>query len=682
MYLHCVARFGAIWHGPLPSKNVYSIIRMKGNRMPVEPDAVPAAEGRLDSWKEIAAYLRKGLRTVQRWERTEGLPVRRLGQGSVFAYKSELDAWWRTHSRTLAEEPETAISPASELPRVRRAFSKQVIAIALGAATAAALSVWSLRPRALEMYRAVPLTADHGWESAAAFSPDGRRIAYLWAPPEARAHVYLKTIGSDSKTRLTSGPDREASPVWSADSRSIAFIRFATDHWKVMRIGETGGAETQIAEVTLGTKLVWTADGQWLIAVDGPAKQRSIIAIAVADGTKHALTKPFEFGYAGFGISPDARRLIFSYAGPGSVAVYELPLGFGLTPVGEPRAILTERLWISEMEVARDARHIVYVDGSWDEGSLKRLWLSPRSKAETVYATLDRLLNPALSPDSRRIAFAATKPDHVEIWQKSLSDPAAAPSALLSSTHSEMNPQYSPDGRLIAFHSTRTGASEIWIADRDGANARRLTYTNARNTATPRWSPDGKWIAFESNQSGPGDVYIIPIAGGPARRLTDDPAIDAIPRWSRDGRFIYFVSYRTGRYEVWKVDAAGGKPVQVTHDGGFVAVESADGRYLYYSQTRNYGPVFRMPLTGGPSEEVIPDIRGLFFTVTERGIYFESRGAIWFWDAASRRTTKIFQPAKPMGVGMDVSPDGQTLLFTQVDRDTSGADLYLIDGFR
>jgi Tol biopolymer transport system component len=649
--------------------------------MPVEPDAVPAAEGRLDSWKEIAAYLRKGLRTVQRWEQTEGLPVRRLGQGSVFAYKTELDAWWRGHSRTVAAEPETAISPAIELPRVRRTFPKRVIAIALAAAATAALLIWSLRPRALEMYRAVPLTSDHGWEKAAAFSPDSRRIAYIWAPPGAPTHVYLKTIGSDAKSPLTSGREPEGSPVWSPDGRWIAFIRYATDHCKVMLIAETGGAETQIAEVTFGTKLVWTADGQWLIAVDGPAKQRSIVAISVADGAKHALTMPFEFGYAGFGISPDARRLIFTYAGPGSVAVYELPLGFGLTPTGNPRAI-TEPLWISEMQVARDARQIVYVDGSWDEGSLKRLWLAPDSKPETIYATLDRFLNPVFSPDSRRIVFAATKPDHVEICQKSLSDPTAAAAPLLSSTHSEMNPQYSPDGRSIAFHSTRTGTSEIWIADRDGANPHRLTYTNARTTATPRWSPDGKWIAFESNQSGPGDVYIIPSAGGPPRRLTDDPAIDAIPRWSRDGRFIYFVSYRTGRFEVWKVAASGGKPMQVTHEGGFVAVESTDGRYLYYSQTRNYGPVFRMPIAGGPSEEVIPDIRGLFFTVTPRGIYFESRGAIWFWDEASRQTTEIFRPAKPMGVGMDVSPDGQTLLFTQLDRDTSGADLYLIDGFR
>jgi TolB-like protein/Flp pilus assembly protein TadD len=54
-------------------------------------------EGRLDSWKEIAAHLGRSVRTVQRWERQEGLPVHRLQHeklGSVYAFASELDAWW------------------------------------------------------------------------------------------------------------------------------------------------------------------------------------------------------------------------------------------------------------------------------------------------------------------------------------------------------------------------------------------------------------------------------------------------------------------------------------------------------------------------------------------------------------------------------------------------------------
>jgi hypothetical protein len=55
----------------------------------------------LEGWKAIADHLDKTERTVQRWEKTKGLPVRRLKSGSpeeqsrVLAYKSELDAWWQ-----------------------------------------------------------------------------------------------------------------------------------------------------------------------------------------------------------------------------------------------------------------------------------------------------------------------------------------------------------------------------------------------------------------------------------------------------------------------------------------------------------------------------------------------------------------------------------------------------------
>ena len=70
--------------------------------MPIEEpgpasQAIGDARGpRLDSWKEIAAHLGRDVRTVQRWEARDGLPVRRLQHskaGSVFAYAAELDAW-------------------------------------------------------------------------------------------------------------------------------------------------------------------------------------------------------------------------------------------------------------------------------------------------------------------------------------------------------------------------------------------------------------------------------------------------------------------------------------------------------------------------------------------------------------------------------------------------------------
>ena len=61
---------------------------------------------RLDSWKAIAAYLRRTERTARRWERQEGLPVHRLShhdRSSVYALKSELDAWRAARSHRYAE---------------------------------------------------------------------------------------------------------------------------------------------------------------------------------------------------------------------------------------------------------------------------------------------------------------------------------------------------------------------------------------------------------------------------------------------------------------------------------------------------------------------------------------------------------------------------------------------------
>jgi TolB-like protein/Tfp pilus assembly protein PilF len=59
-------------------------------------NGVPAHSRRLESWKEIAAYLGRDVRTVQRWERRDGLPIHRLQHrklGSVFAHTAELDTW-------------------------------------------------------------------------------------------------------------------------------------------------------------------------------------------------------------------------------------------------------------------------------------------------------------------------------------------------------------------------------------------------------------------------------------------------------------------------------------------------------------------------------------------------------------------------------------------------------------
>jgi TolB-like protein/Tfp pilus assembly protein PilF len=99
---------------------------MSGATQPVrfEPQQ-PSAADRLDSWKEIAVYLKRSVRSVRRWESEEGLPVHRhqhQSSGTVYAFKAELDAWWANRSAELgsgiaaAEEPATAARSASKSP--------------------------------------------------------------------------------------------------------------------------------------------------------------------------------------------------------------------------------------------------------------------------------------------------------------------------------------------------------------------------------------------------------------------------------------------------------------------------------------------------------------------------------------------------------------------------------------
>jgi TolB-like protein/cytochrome c-type biogenesis protein CcmH/NrfG len=98
-----------------------------------------AAEDRLDSWKEFAAYLGREVRTVQGWEKNEALPVHRhqhARQGSVYAFKSELDAWREARKGVAGVLDETAPAgePVTARPRWPRIVGLAVIPILVIAA--------------------------------------------------------------------------------------------------------------------------------------------------------------------------------------------------------------------------------------------------------------------------------------------------------------------------------------------------------------------------------------------------------------------------------------------------------------------------------------------------------------------------------------------------------------------
>src|SRR5262245_38467739 len=103
----------------------------------------PDATDRLDSWKDVAAYLQRDVSTVQRWERRERLPIHRQQHdklGSVYAFRHEIDAWRTARSRRLdapseLEKPDepTGQPRPSPLRRGRRRSVRIAATAAAGA---------------------------------------------------------------------------------------------------------------------------------------------------------------------------------------------------------------------------------------------------------------------------------------------------------------------------------------------------------------------------------------------------------------------------------------------------------------------------------------------------------------------------------------------------------------------
>jgi eukaryotic-like serine/threonine-protein kinase len=84
----------------------------QGTPAPVSPH-----EDRLDSWKEIGAYLNRDVTTVQRWEKREGMPVHRHlhdRMGSVYASRAELDAWARSRAPAPLARANLGMAPGAE----------------------------------------------------------------------------------------------------------------------------------------------------------------------------------------------------------------------------------------------------------------------------------------------------------------------------------------------------------------------------------------------------------------------------------------------------------------------------------------------------------------------------------------------------------------------------------------
>ena len=678
-----------------------------------EPVHGPATDDRLDSWKEIASYLKKGVRTVQRWEQNEGLPVRRLSadrRGMVFAYRSEIDAWWTSRGASLSDSGEHEIqTPADQAPESvdgAHPSSSSVkwvwVAAACVALAALALSAWNDSPPAAPpagggLLASAPLTSATGVEQHPAFSADGRRIAYSSNPDGLMGFdIYVQSVQGRDAVQLTRHPAPDFHPAWSPDGRRIAFMRvdYSGGASGVYVVPTAGGAETKIADLPLDMPFAYLINASWAQSgehlyisriLEGHAGLE-IALLDAASGKAEPLSVSESLHYDLVPrLSPDGSRLAFLRASTKSYpsAIVIQPVGADGRTNGEASVIPADREMVS-LDWTPDGRDLVFIGRSGGNWGLWRVDSENRRPPRPLTGPGLNVTGVAVSAAAGRLVYETEQADS-NLWR--LDTESGHYEQFLASTYSDREAAFSPDGARIAFLSARTGAEQVWVAGADGSEASPVTAIESGVLATPAWSPDSKRVVFARAVGKQSEIWIADVAQRSAERLLTEDGMLASPIVSRDGRSIFFSSDREGPPRIWRMPVAGGDIEPLGTEHGRYVMQSPDGRSLYYAAHDGDALVRKLDLDSGQEEAVTPALpMGAGLTVGQDGFYwmplrkpgepidirfrrFDGTG-----ERLLARIPKLIQP------GLAVSPDGRSVLYTQMDQ--FGSDLNIVEDFK
>ena len=690
-----------------------------------------ASSDRLESWKEISAFFGRGVTTVQRWEQEEGLPIRRQAhakRGSVYAHRSELEAWRQQRSIDPAEVATTELA-TPELPGVTGAAVPPTRLSADGAPDAwptapaatppsiaparqfgvgVAIAAVSLVGIGLVFSKPNPTTArpvekplprilvnDEAHETYPTLSPDGQFVAYRWSRADAPG-IYISPTSKGAPHALAvdlpQPVDRKDSfPKWSPDGKWIAFLReLGNSVWDVRVVPAIGGVSTKVTKITSGS-VSWMPDSRTLAVVDRPAAgdPYAVFMVSVESGMRVAKVtspEPGTFGDWHCAVSPDGLRVaVARFRSDFDADVYVTTLAGGEAAI---RRLTHDAIGVGHMEWTPDGHSIVFTSYRTGRASIWQIPAEPMpDQLPTLVAGAEGGAQHPTVSHPRNATTASLvynlSGDAESIWRWDIGrDAHAEPRPILATGLGSIeHPAWSPDGSRVAFVSNKSGTSEVWLADENGGDPHQLTFRDAALTLQPRWSPDGLWILFTSIATGHQDVYKVRVDGTDAARVSSGSTDARNGEWSRDGRWVYFRSNRDGTVRVWRTDADNRRePVPATRGDSSEATESLDGRVLYFTKPFEAG-LWQKPLPDGPETLLVPDwhVREGFWAVTRKGILVIERQVV---GSRSKQPVSLYSFATeslvPVGTlpvmvnqvrrGIAVTPDGSLLWAQAVTR--------------
>ncbi len=581
--------------------------------------------------------------------------------------------------------PERGQTNSSNLPALRRRWFPWLVLAAAGLLAAAIANGFYQKMRAESAshtlgFRTVQFTSYVGEQTQPAFSPDGKRIAFVWIAEDGGfRRIYIKTIGSEEIKRLTTDTDEQFSPAWSPDGTQIAYLARSKDSLGLY-IADVASKNPprrllipQEPSHWEQGALSWAPSGKTLIYPDhsGIQPNSSLFQLDVETLHTRSITDP-PSGWEGDlnpAYSPDGKWIAFTRASETAVR----DIYFMSATDGKVQQLTRDHTNIDSLAWSSDSSSIIFSSNRGGKYGLWKIGLKD-ARPERLPVGTEDAYQPAAGPKPGQLAYTQGS----AIWEivrlRANGGDRREPQSdtILTSTQQDSAPSLSPDGQFFAFQSRRSGNQEIWTGSTHGDSLRQLTFMSGPLTGSPSWSNHGDRILFDSRPDGHSHIFSVPSAGGKPRQLTFGNVNDITPRWSHDDQMIYFRSNRGDRWQIWRVSADGGDPQPVTTGDGIVPQESPDGRWVYFTRGDGNG-LWRVPPSGGAETEVLPQPPAGYWgywQVTSRGIYYLDHSGpssvVRLYDPDTKKSSvyATLKDLPPPYAGISVAGQGAFLLMT------------------
>ena len=632
--------------------------------------AAPAGE-RLDSWKEISAYLKRDPRTLQRWEKKEGLPVHRHvheSQVSVYAFTFELDAWLAGRTVSNGSSSEAEAKPRSGGGR-RLWVPLAILAAVAGAAVFAVVR--------LKSHPAQPVTRAFRQVWAAdevdywnAVSPDGRYVSFTDLKTGDLAIRDL-ALGQDRRVTNKGKTMQEAndwawSAVFSPDAKSVVYMWSNDDRSIEVRIiGLDGRGQRTLLkdpQVLSYDLMDWSADGRLIAAVFEHKTESDLVLISPRDSSIRVL-KRFSSGLPG--------RAVFS----------------------------------------RDSRYVAYDApvGPDHKGDIFLISMDGKDDRPLIQYPTNEFLA-GWSPKGDSLIFGSDRTGSNGIWHVAFKQ---------GRTQGDPELLKGDVGRLIPLTVTQSGSvfslldvgmADVFMAELGSKDPpARISEQFVGTRSFPSFSPDGASLLYQS-QRGPGSaaLYVRSLASGQERTIRPRLVNFMKPRWADRGRAIDVqgngdVPGTGTTFGAWRIDPGTGSarlyrsgalprsykpPEGLTGPGDQIPAPDGSGTLAAVRNSpKGYNSLRIVPRGGGPARELIRLKQPERFT----GAFAWSPDSQWVFFARYNGTeAELFRvraaggPIEPAGLRapmigfFSIHPDGKRIAFQGGQPDL---ELWALEGF-